>query len=65
MEAEVTRYPGRWPRDNARFAITDLQGPQTIHESAYSWRGHVENRNSELRNAMRIAKTSCCAFESN
>lgn len=44
IKAEVTRYPGRAPRDNPRFVITDLVGdPATIYEGVYSRRGDVEN----------------------
>ncbi len=43
-KAEVTRYPGRMPRDNARFVITDLVGSADfVYEEIYSRRGDVEN----------------------
>lgn len=44
IKAEVTRYPGRAPRDNPRFVITDLVGDaDVIYESVYSRRGDAEN----------------------
>jgi len=44
IKAEVTRYPGRIPRDNARFVVTDLVGdPEYVYEKVYSRRGDVEN----------------------
>ena len=44
IKAEVTRYPGRIPRDNARFVVTDLVGDAAfVYESVYSRRGDVEN----------------------
>ena len=66
IKAEVTRYPGRAGRDNARFVITDLTGAADhVYESVYSRRGDVENRIKELKNAIRMDRTSCTSFEAN
>lgn len=66
IKAEVTRYPGRAPRDNARFVITDLVGDADfIYESVYSRRGDVENRIKELKSTIRMDKTSCTSFAAN
>ena len=66
IKAEVTRYPGRAARDNARFVITDLVGgADYVYESVYSRRGDVENRIKELKNAIRMDRTSCTSFEAN
>lgn len=66
IKAEVTRYPGRAPRDNARFVITDLNGDADfIYESVYSRRGDVENRIKELKSAIRMDRTSCTSFAAN
>ena len=66
IKAEVTRYPGRTPRDNARFVITDLAGSADfIYESVYSRRGDVENRIKELKGAIRMDRTSCTSFAAN
>lgn len=66
IKAEVTRYPGRTPRDNARFVITDLTGDADyLYESVYSRRGDVENRIKELKGALRMDKTSCTSFAAN
>lgn len=66
IKAEVTRYPGRTPRDNARFIITDLVGgADYVYEEVYSRRGDVENRIKELKSAIRMDRTSCTSFAAN
>ena len=45
IKAEVVRLPGRPPRDNARFVITNLrQTPRFVYEQVYCARGDIENR---------------------
>jgi DDE family transposase len=45
IKAEVARLPGRAPRDNPRFVITNLAGdPRRVYEKVYSERGDIENR---------------------
>ena len=45
IKAEVVRAPGKDPRDNPRFVITNLkQSPQWIYEQVYCQRGDIENR---------------------
>src|SRR6266436_1873260 len=49
IKAEVVRHPGRDPKNNPRFVVTNLPGaPQTIYEQIYCQRGDVENRLKEL-----------------
>jgi Transposase DDE domain group 1 len=66
IKAEVVRLPGRAPRDNARFVITNLrQSPRFIYEQVYCARGDVENRIKELHDGLQIGRTSCCRFWAN
>src|SRR3972149_5375035 len=45
IKAEVVRLPGRTPRDNPRFVITNLrQTPRFLYERVYCARGDIENR---------------------
>ena len=49
IKAEVVRLPGREPRDNARFVITNLRPtPRFVYEQVYCARGDIENRIKEL-----------------
>ena len=66
FKAEVVRHPGREPRDNPRFVVTNLkQSPQWIYERVYCQRGEIENRIKELHNEMEIGRTSCSSFWAN
>ncbi|MGH9261078.1 MAG: IS1380 family transposase, partial [Acidimicrobiales bacterium] len=65
MKAEVVRYPGRAPRDNPRFVVTNLSAPpQTIYE-IYCGRGDMENRIKELKEGLGLDRTSCPRFVAN
>jgi len=65
IKAEVVRAPGRDPKDNPRFVITNLQqSPQWIYEHVYCQRGDVENRIKELHD-LEIDRTSCSRFWAN
>lgn len=45
FKAEVVRHPGKDPKDNPRFVITNLQqNPQWVYEQVYCERGEIENR---------------------
>jgi hypothetical protein len=49
IKAEVVRYPGRDPKNNPRFVVTNLpHAPRTVYEEIYCRRGDVENRLKEL-----------------
>jgi hypothetical protein len=66
IKAEVVRHPGREPKDNPRFVITNLtQTPQWIYERIYCQRGDVENRIKELHHGLEIDRTSCSRFWAN
>lgn len=65
LKAEVVRAPGKAPRDNPRFLITNLpQSPQWIYEHVYCQRGEIENRIKELHE-LEIDRTSCHQFWAN
>lgn len=65
MKAEVVRLPGRDPRDNPRFVVTNLvQSPRRVYE-IYRERGDVENRLKELHYGLGFDRTSCTAFWAN
>jgi Transposase DDE domain group 1 len=66
IKAEVVRLPGRTPRDNPRFVITNLrQSPRFVYEQVYCARGDLENRIKELHDGLQIGRTSCCRFWAN
>jgi hypothetical protein len=66
IKAEVVRLPGREPRDNPRFVITNLrQTPRFVYERVYCARGDIENRIKELHNGLQIGRTSCGRFWAN
>jgi len=66
IKAEVTRNPGREPKDNPRFVVTNKkQKPKRIYERAYCKRGEIENRLKELHHGMEIDRTSCPKFFAN
>src|SRR6266540_549915 len=63
IKAEVVRLPGREPRDNPRFVITNLrQTPRFVYERVYCARGDIENRIKELHDGLQIGRTSCGRF---
>lgn len=66
IKAEVVRLPGRVPRDNPRFVLTNLrQSPRCVYERIYCARGDLENRIKELHDGLQIGRTSCCRFWAN
>jgi hypothetical protein len=65
-KAEVVRHPGRDPKDNPRFVITNMkQRPQWTYEEVYCKRGDIENRIKELHHGMQMDRTSCTRFWAN
>jgi hypothetical protein len=65
-KAEVIREPGKEPKDNVRFVVTNLSGsPKQIYEDVYCARGEIENRIKELHDGMAIGRTSCHRFWAN
>lgn len=66
IKAEVVRCPGRDPKDNPRFVVTNLrQSPRWVYERVYCERGDVENRIKELKEGLEIDRTSCSRFLAN
>jgi len=66
IKAEVVRHPGRDPKNNPRFVVTNLPGaPKTIYEAVYCQRGDVENRLKELHHGLEMDRTSCVRFQAN
>jgi hypothetical protein len=65
MKAEVVRHPGRDPKNNPRFVVTNLADPpQTVYE-LYCQRGDMENRLKELHHGLEMDRTSCSKFRAN
>lgn len=66
IKGQITYHPGRRPKENPRFVITNLRGsPQRLYESVYCARGDVENRIKELKDGLEIDRTSCTSFLAN
>jgi hypothetical protein len=65
MKAEVVRHPGRTPKNNPRFVVTNLvDEPQAVYE-LYCQRGDMENRLKELHHGLEMDRTSCSRFLAN
>ena len=65
IKAEVVRLPGRDPRCNPRFVVTNLEdAPATVY-ARYCQRGDVENRLKELHDGLALGRTSCTRFWAN
>lgn len=66
VKAEVVVLPGREPKDNPRYVVTNLRwGAQNTYESFYCGRGDVENRTKELNLGLSLGRTSCTRFLAN
>lgn len=66
IKAEVTVHPGRDPKDNPRFVVTNLKRcPRRLYERVYCARGEIENRLKELHHGLQIDRTSCARFLAN
>lgn len=65
MKAEVVWHPGRAPKNNPRFVVTNLPcRPATVYR-LYCGRGVVENRLKELHIGLALDRTSCSRFRAN
>ncbi len=65
FKAEIVALPGRDPRDNCRFVVTNARcKPEKVYQR-YRGRGDVENRIKELHDGMQIDRTSCSDFKAN
>ena len=66
IKAEVVRAPGKAPKDNARFVVTNLKkSPRYLYKRVYCGRGDIENRIKELHHGLQIDRTSCTSFLAN
>jgi hypothetical protein len=65
MKAEVVRHPGREPKNNPRFVITNLADPPAAVYQVYRERGDMENRLKELHHGLELDRTSCHRFTAN
>jgi hypothetical protein len=65
MKAEVVRHPGREPKNNPRFVITNLTAPPEAVYQVYRERGDMENRLKELHHGLELDRTSCHRFTAN
>jgi hypothetical protein len=64
IKAEVVRHPGRHPKDNQRFVITNLRhSPENVYK-LYRLRGDAENRIKEMQD-LESDRTSCTRFLAN
>jgi hypothetical protein len=65
MKAEVVRHPGRDPKNNPRFVVTNLADPPQVVYEIYCQRGDMENRLKELHHGLEMDRTSCSKFRAN
>ena len=64
-KAEVVTLPGREPRDNLRFVVTNMCAtPRSIYD-IYRQRGDSENRIKELKGELDLGRLSCHGFWAN
>ncbi len=64
-KAEIVDLPGRDPRENVRFVVTNLDLEAEQVYAIYRGRGDSENRIKELKDAVGLGRTSCHAFWAN
>lgn len=65
FKAEVVDYPGRMPKQNLRFVVTNLRtSPKHVYRF-YCGRGDPENRIKELKQGLELGRTSCSSFMAN
>ena len=66
IKADIALHPGREPKDNPRFIVTNLKTtPKFIYQKIYCARGDIENRIKELKHGLEIDRTSCTSFKAN
>lgn len=66
IKADIAQHPGRKPKDNPRFIVTNLKTtPKFIYRKVYCARGDIENRIKELKHGLQIDRTSCSSFKAN
>ncbi|MGH7926481.1 MAG: IS1380 family transposase [Candidatus Binatia bacterium] len=66
IKADIALHPGRPPKDNPRFIVTNLKtSPKHVYRAIYCARGDMENRIKELKDGLQIDRTSCVSFKAN
>jgi hypothetical protein len=65
VKAEVVAHPGRSPKDNPRFLVTNVRNLPEAAYGLYCQRGDSENRLKELHNDLEVGRTSCPRFLAN
>jgi hypothetical protein len=65
IKAEVVRHPGRDPKNNPRFVVTNRPDAPEVVYQFYCGRGDVENRLKELHHGLEMDRTSCSRFLAN
>lgn len=65
IKAEVVRLPGRDPKCNPRFVVTNLTADPATGYAVYCQRGDMENRLKELHDGLAMDRTSCSRFWAN
>lgn len=65
MKAAVIRLPGRDPKCNPRFVVTNLCAAPAAVYAVYCQRGDMENRLKELHNGLALGRTRCSRFWAN
>jgi hypothetical protein len=65
IKAEVVRHPGRDPKNNPRFVVTNLPDAPAAVYQIYCGRGDMENRLKELHHGLAMDRTSCHRFLAN
>ncbi len=66
LKAEVVCAPGKKPRANPRFLVTNLPNlGEWVYRRAYCRRGDIENRIKELDHGLDLGRTSCSRFWAN
>ena len=65
VKGEVVRHPGRAPKNNPRFLVTNLpHTPEHVYGSTGA-RGDVENRIKELEDGLALDRLRCSRFRAN
>jgi len=65
MKADVVVHPGRPPKNNPRFVVTNLALTPAHVYQVYRERGDMENRIKELKLGLGLDRTSCARFQAN
>jgi hypothetical protein len=65
VKAEYLIYPGRFPKENYRFVVTNAKGSARRAYETYCGRGDHENKLDELKNQLRMDLTRCTKFLAN